>query len=214
MHPSSLKLSVFLLATVGLCVSVLAGTANGSPALVSADSAHYAKTMPARSRSVPGQTLVKNSGETSPRTAEPLLWLEQEVKGKDISGQEDNLFGSSVALSGNTAIIGAMGTGENSGLAYVFRKSGGTWEKGATLYSTEGRGDYFGSSIAISGDTVIVGAMGLDEGQQGAAYVFKNSGGTWTAAPKLTGSTENFGNSVAIDGGSSPACVGSLSCGA
>jgi hypothetical protein len=122
-------------------------------------------------------------------------------------------FGSSVAISGDTVVVGARGAyvdGEvNQGAAYVFTRSGETWTQQQKLTASDGTArDHFGSSVAISGDTVVVGASQADVGgnyHQGAAYVFARSGATWTQRQKLTTSRGAaqafFGGSVAISGG-------------
>lgn len=123
-------------------------------------------------------------------------------------------FGISVALDGNTAVVGTRNEDEGTatGSAYVFTRSGSTWTQQAKLVATNREAfDYFGDSVAISGDTVIVGAHNL--GGTGAAYIFKRNGTQWgqncTGTPLtcqenqklLSGSGGNaFGYSVAISG--------------
>ena len=127
-------------------------------------------------------------------------------------------FGSSVAISGDTIVVGAGGTTVNGnphqGAAYVFVKPGNGWKnmnQNAKLTSSDGYvGDDFGASVAISGNTVVVGAPYASIGsdfQQGAAYVFVKPGGGWanmTQTAKLTSSdgaaSDIFGGSVAVDG--------------
>jgi hypothetical protein len=123
-----------------------------------------------------------------------------------------DFFGSSVALSGDTAIVGAfasdVGSNVDAGSAYVFTRSGTTWTQQAKLTAADGAsGDNFGVSIALSGDTAVVGARGDDMGanfDQGSAYVFTRSGSTWTQQTKLTAAdgaaSDRFGASVAIAG--------------
>src|SRR5207248_644726 len=139
-------------------------------------------------------------------------------------------FGRSVAISGDTVVIGAehessaaTGVGGNqadnsasaAGAAYVFVRSGTTWTQEAYLKaSNAGANDGFGESVAISGDTVVVGAAnedshatGVDANQadesaadSGAAYVFVRSGTTWAQQAYLkasnTGAGDEFGSSV------------------
>ncbi len=130
-------------------------------------------------------------------------------------------FGRRVALSGdgNTALIGgprekgpcpgkpAPEECRNQGAAWVFTRSGTAWSRTATLTGgpeegTEGR---FGRSVGLSADgtTAVVGASS-DRGGRGSAWVFTQSGGTWTAAPRLVGQAAtgeaHFGGSVAISG--------------
>ena len=146
-------------------------------------------------------------------------WTQQaELTASD--GVAGDQFGYSVALSGSTLVVGATGrtVGSNTqqGAAYVFIQSGGTWTQQAELTASDGAAkDYFGYSVAGNGSTAVVGAwnhaVGSNTGQ-GAAYVFGESGGTWTQQAELTASdgtaTDNFGGSVAISG--STAVVGAL----
>jgi hypothetical protein len=119
----------------------------------------------------------------------------------------DDLFGISVAISDDTTVIGAQ-YDDNSGSAYVFVRSGGSWSQQAKLIASDAAaGDWFGGSVAINGDTVVVGAHGDDtwDNQSGSAYVFFRSGGSWSQQAKLTGGELSaaydwFGGSVAING--------------
>ena len=126
------------------------------------------------------------------------------------------VFGSSVAICGDTIVVGADGDTENgfkSGAAYVFEKPVGGWKdktETAKLLASDGAAyDDFGASVTISGDTVIVGANGddLTYPGQGSAYVFVKPVGGWvkmTETAKLTASdgsaSDYFGAFVAIDG--------------
>lgn len=143
-------------------------------------------------------------------------------------------FGSAVAISGDTMVIGApaedgSSTGVNggqasesalqSGAAYVFVRSGDTWTQQAYLKaSNTGAYDSFGWSVAISGDTIVVGAHQEDSAaatvngdgsdnsapNSGAAYVFKRSGTVWTQQAYLkasnAGAADLFGSAVAVWG--------------
>ena len=123
-------------------------------------------------------------------------------------------FGYSVALDGNTAIIGAHrddDRGSDSGSAYVFvRDGGGNWHQQAKLLASDGAaGDYFGVSVAISGDTAVIAADGDDDrgSDSGSAYVFvRDGGGNWHQQAKLLASDgaagDKFGSgrSVALNG--------------
>lgn len=159
-------------------------------------------------------------------------WTEEAFLKGDKNGSDR--FGYSVAISGETLVVGAPyedsnATGvngnqanndvENAGAAYVFVRNGDTWTQQAYLKaSNTGKEDYFGNSVAISGQTVVVGApnedsnaMGVNGNQAnnnvedaGAAYIFVRNGNTWTQQAYLkasnTGSGDNFGASVAISG--------------
>lgn len=137
-------------------------------------------------------------------------WTEQaELTASD--GSSDDHFGTSVALSGTTAIVGANlddAPASDQGSAYVFVGSGPTWTEQAHLTASDGAAsDQFGTSVAISGDTVIVGADADDvggNGDQGSAYVFTRSGSLWSEQSHLTASdgsaADGFGNSVGLSG--------------
>src|SRR6185295_4552712 len=135
-------------------------------------------------------------------------WSQQAYLKASNTGTND-FFGISVAVAGDTAVGSAYeedssATGVNgdqvnnnaqdSGAAYVFARSGTTWSQQAYLKaSNTGAGDTFGFSVALSGDTVVVGAIAEDssatgvngdqsnngDGDSGAAYVYVRDGTTW-----------------------------------
>ena len=117
-------------------------------------------------------------------------------------------FGISVAISGNTIVVGAYqdnAATPNQGSAYVFVRSGTTWTQQQKLTAADGRAAArFGFSVAIGGETVVVGANDFATGLPGSAYVFVRSGTTWTQQQKLTAADgaadDDFGNSVTISG--------------
>jgi hypothetical protein len=132
-------------------------------------------------------------------------------------GAADDNLGTSVAVSGDTAVSGApfatVGGNIFQGSAYVFVRPGGAWANGtqnAKLVSGGGAGDSLGSSIAVSGDTVVAGAPQADvaaNGAQGAVYVFVKPAGGWATAiqtAKLSASDgaagDQLGQSVAVSG--------------
>ena len=124
-------------------------------------------------------------------------------------------FGNAVAVDGQTAVVGApddsYGSGFLQGRAYVFSYGDGVWTEVAELTAGDaGNADYFGTAVAISGDTIMVGAP-LHNSATGAIYVFSDAGGTWTQVAELTAgdaaANAYFGWSVALDG--STALVGS-----
>jgi hypothetical protein len=151
---------------------------------------------------------------------------------KPHQGNSDDRFGTSVAVAGDTVVIGApkedsSTTGINSvpneealdaGAAYVFVRSGTNWTRQAYLKASQvDAEDGFGWSVAISGDTVVVGAKYEDSGttginstpnedafRAGAAYVFVRTGTNWSQQAYLKASQSNkddyFGYSVAVDG--------------
>lgn len=122
-------------------------------------------------------------------------------------------FGWGVAIDGDTAIVGALGDAAggfvNRGGAYVFVRTGTTWSQQAKLVMPDGRAnDEAGVSVAIQGNTVVVGAPYHDTtaaSDAGAVWVFVRSGSTWNLqakviAPETTNPVPNFGRSVALDG--------------
>ncbi len=117
-----------------------------------------------------------------------------------------DLFGQSVSIDGDYAIVGANGN-DDGGSAYIFKRSGTTWSQQAKLTASDAaQNDDFGTSVSISGDYAIVGAHANDDGgsYSGSAYIFVRSGTNWTEQAKLTASDANgadeFGISVSIDG--------------
>ena len=121
-----------------------------------------------------------------------------------MDGDVGDRFGYSVAISGNTAIVGASGDDSSKGSAYIFTNNNGTWSQTEKLTAIDGEdGDQFGWSVAICGNTVIVGTPSGDNINIGSAYIFTNNGGIWSQQ-KLTAidgvSSDRFGLSVAISG--------------
>ena len=143
-------------------------------------------------------------------------------------------FGNAVAVSGDTLVIGAPIEGSNatgvngdqlnnsadiSGAAYVFIREGTNWSQQAYLKASNTEGsDFFGWSVSIFGDTLVVGAIsegsaatGINGNEtsngapnSGAAYVFVRNGTTWSQQAYLKASNtetfDGFGGAVAIEG--------------
>jgi hypothetical protein len=168
----------------------------------------------------------------------PNAWaapIAQQAYLKASNTGRDDYFGSSVAVSGETMVVGAFGESSNatgvngnqtnnsatqSGAVYVFVRSGTNWIQQAYLKaSNTGAEDSFGFvSVAVSGDTVVVGALNEDSnatgvnGNQtnnsaldsGAAYVFVRNGTNWIQQAYLKasnpGPTDSFGWSVTVSG--------------
>ena len=136
-------------------------------------------------------------------------WMQQAKL--DADDQADNdLFGWSVSLHGDYAVIGACyddDNGNESGSAYIFHRDGENWSQQAKLIADDGENsDNFGISVAIHGDYAVVGASKNDQEAEnsGAVYVFHRDGQSWTQQVKLTAddaeSEDAFGYSVSIDG--------------
>jgi hypothetical protein len=125
----------------------------------------------------------------------------------DPGGLTGDSFGWSVAVGGNTAVVGAPGTNNYQGAVYIYAKRTSGWVHTRTLPNPLGANFYFGSSVAIDGANIVVGANSLLGGAPGAAYVYtKRQVGGWRTRPTVTlpdpAATANdlFGSSVAIDG--------------
>ena len=155
------------------------------------------------------------------------IWTEQtKLLASDVlSDTASNArFGWSVALSsdGNTALIGAWGEATYpttfNGAAYVFTRTAGVWtEQQKILASDRAAGDNLGYSVALSsdGNIAFIGARAESTSpntNQGAAYVFTRTAGTWTEQQKLTASdrasTDYFGASMAISSDGNTALIG------
>jgi len=126
--------------------------------------------------------------------------------------EASDLFGQSVAISGDYAIVGAVDEdegGTDAGAAYVFHRTAGiTWDTGTKIMASDAEAnDQFGISVATSGDYVLVGAYNEDINgtDAGAAYIFQRTGeNTWKAGAKIlasdTAAGDNFGMSVSLSG--------------
>ena len=133
-------------------------------------------------------------------------WVEeQKLVSSDLA--QFDIFGRSVSLSGDVALVGADGDETLTGAAYVFRYDGSTWVEEQKLTASDGaQFDRFGASVAVDGDVAFICAPNADLGGsiQGAIYVFRFDGSTWIQEQKLSGSArasgDAFGRGVAFDG--------------
>lgn len=161
---------------------------------------------------------------------------------KAANSDSSDFFGAAVSLSGDTLAVGAPGedsnineivsgadispdnSAENAGAVYVFRRLGSVWSKEAYIKaSNSGSNDHFGSSLALSGNSLVVGATGEDSTQNtvtngsgssednatsnsGAVYVFRRTGITWVQDAFIkagnSGANIGFGASLSISGDS------------
>jgi hypothetical protein len=147
----------------------------------------------------------QNSGAAYVFVRSGTIWV-QVAKLVASGGAAGDQFGVSVAVDGDTVLVGANAYGSYSGAAYVFVRDGANWIQQAQLLPSDGEsGDNFGNSVALDGDTALVGSL-KDDGQRGSAYVFVQNGPSWTQQAKLTasdgtfGDGDRFGFSVAVDG--------------
>lgn len=125
-------------------------------------------------------------------------------------GAAGDHFGSDVAVSGEIVAVGADSyddLGSSSGAAYVFEKVNDVWTQPKKLLADDGAsGDLFGSSVGVSGETVVVGSRQDDDlgSASGAGYVFRKLDGVWTQSAKLLANdgerADFFGKSIAIGG--------------
>ena len=144
---------------------------------------------------------------TKARATVPIGAQLAELKGSDTIAGDD--FGTSVAISGTTVIVGADGHANGAGRAYVFSEAAGVWKQTAELVGSDTvANDGFGTSVAISGTTIVVGAASHANGA-GRAYVFTKTAGVWKQTAELKGSDtvggvggigDFFGISLAIFG--------------
>jgi hypothetical protein len=127
-------------------------------------------------------------------------------------GASGDRFGFAVAISGNTALVGAQvddnENGTDAGAAYIFDRQAAGWSQTVKLLPADGGlGDYFADTADLDSDTFIVGSPFHDVlgfADAGAAYIYHRSNGTWTLQSKLTASDprggDHFGIGVAISG--------------
>ena len=119
-------------------------------------------------------------------------------------------FGASLSMSGDTIVVGApyakLNGDTEAGVVYVFTRSGGVWKQQARLTAASpSDDDFFGRSVAVHGDRLVVGADMDDTAagvNAGSAFVFTRSGATWTRRAMLRPSDADigiaFGGEVAI----------------
>ena len=129
-------------------------------------------------------------------------WVEQ-AKLTASDAAANDLFGHSVSVSGDLAVIGAVGPGS----AYVYRYDGGSWVQQAKLTASDAAaGGRLGWSVSVSGDLAVIGASDDDDAGSGSgsAYVYRYDGSTWVEQAKLAASDAAEGNwfgvSVSVSG--------------
>lgn len=140
-----------------------------------------------------------------------LTWVEEEKLIASDPAAYDR-FGSSVSVYGDAALVGAFwvdcAAGFGCGAAYVYRFNGSNWIEEQKLTASDAQeSDFFGYSVSVSGNVVLVGALLRDcpagDGC-GAAYVYRFNGSTWVEEQKLTPSdaagNDRFGTSVSVSG--------------
>ena len=148
----------------------------------------------------------QNSGSVYVFDRTGSTWTQQ-AKLLASDGKENDNFGFSVSLSGDTALIGTPKYWSNGyGSAYVFTRDGTTWTQQVELNaSNHAIGDTFGFSVSLTDDTALIGAVRANGNgvSSGSAYVFTRTGTSWIQQAELLaldGATgDNFGYSVSLD---------------
>ncbi len=139
--------------------------------------------------------------EIPPQAAEVLQHLSD-------SNQAQSLFGYSVAADANTLVVGSPWLDSKRGGAFVYvRGAGDLWEYVTTLTASDrALDDNFGIAVDVDGDTIVVGAY-VDDGvvvNQGSAYVFTRTDGTWSQTahllPIVQQNGAGFGGAVSVEG--------------
>ena len=119
-----------------------------------------------------------------------------------------SMFGYSIAISGDTMVVGSEGANNDNGVAYVFTGSDSSWTYATTLYpsgvtlndclSTSNVCEEFGASVAIQSSTIVVGAFGAGA-SYGAAFVYTGSGSSWTQQAVVNDPGQVAGDYFGID---------------
>ncbi|HOT11999.1 MAG TPA: FG-GAP repeat protein, partial [Polyangiaceae bacterium] len=116
-------------------------------------------------------------------------------------------FGESIAIDGDTMVIGAPGVSadQTEGVAYVYVRAGSTWVEQAQLaVPSLPLNTRFGHAVAVSGNTVVVGAPDSSNDRSGSAHVFVYQYGGWSLQESLEDgaptASDRFGNAVSIQG--------------
>ncbi len=196
------------------CGMALAGP--GATALHASTARRGLESLPVIARGAISAALGRDRGAAHPLRIDPFIQQGELAAAHGAIGEE---FGESVAISGNTIVVGTpnqvlASTDVEQGAAYVFTRPASGWAHAtevAVLRATRGRSEeLFGHSVAISGNTIVVGAPFREvagHAGQGAAYVFAKPASGWrdaTQSARLTaaGGTANefFGESVAVAG--------------
>jgi len=147
-----------------------------------------------------------NSGSAYVYDFNGVSWDETKLTASDAANFDS--FGASVSVSGDRIVVGAPNDddgGSLSGSAYVYDLDGVNWVETKLLASDGATGDFFGISVSVSGDRIVVGARSDDDAgsSSGSAYVYDFNGVSWDET-KLTASDgaafDNFGFSISVSG--------------
>lgn len=137
------------------------------------------------------------------------VWTEEAKLQPDIPNAGDS-FGTSLALEGNTLVVGVEGDderGDAAGAVYIFEFDGSQWQQKVKLIpDTLEAGDNFGISVSLQDDVLAVGAIGDDDAatDAGSVRIFRREEGVWIEEgiilPSEAAEGDGFGLAVAIDG--------------
>ncbi|HEY0229709.1 MAG TPA: FG-GAP repeat protein [Dokdonella sp.] len=177
---------------------------------------------------VAGDTLIVGAPGQSPGAVYVFVrsganWTQQ-AKLTATGGSAGDRFGNAAALAADRLLVGADFADARAGAVYVFARSGTAWSQQARLTPADAaNGDVFGRSVALDGDTALIGApmkaaVDASSFARGAAYVFSANGTSWTQQSKLLAGDaadgDLFGQSVAVEGDralvGAPAAAGRL----
>jgi hypothetical protein len=137
-----------------------------------------------------------------PVTIDPTWSQQQQLVPAD--GKDKDSFGYAVAVSGNTAAVSSVAKDLEAGGVYIFERSGNVWSQTGTVLSpSTSSGDFFGTSLSLNGDDLLVGAP-EDNNLRGAALYFRRDAATFDYVQTLVAPDGNigdeFGASLGIDG--------------
>ena len=117
---------------------------------------------------------------------------EQQAKLTASDGATEDRFGCSVSISGDYVVIGAHLADDilnDRGAAYIFHRSGTNWTQQDKIEASDGaEDDWFGWSVSIDGDYVVIGSVDDDNNNgnaSGSAYVYHRNGTSWIAAGQV-----------------------------
>ncbi|WP_246169029.1 FG-GAP repeat protein [Rudanella paleaurantiibacter] len=133
----------------------------------------------------------------------------QQTRLTAIGGAANDNFGLNVSIAGDYAVVSSPNKFSFQGTAYVFARNGSTWPQQAQISASDGViNDYFGRSVAISGDYILVGASNRDNVgnvDQGAAYLFQRKNTSWSQVRRIVDNSPAntyYGTSVSLSNGS------------
>jgi len=204
------SLSISLPTRTDLCATPCTSTA-----LVKLSAASIENIAVAGSIAVAGDALVVGSPYENGNSGAAYLFSRQTTGAwvqtqRLVASDRDvyDYFSLDIAFDGNTLVIGSMGAGGTKGAAYVFTLQAGKLTETQKLTAVDGAtGDRFGNSVAVYGDTLVVGAFGADglRSYSGSAFLFSLQRGSWMQSTKFLASDgsmyDSFGYSVAVSPG-------------